>query len=96
MPKARYAFYQTDKVLHDGKPVGISMDAGHIANEHAMVSLATVDLAVSEPGTEVVVLWGEQPNSHKPGVEPHRQVEIRATVAPAPYVASIRDSYRES
>ena len=39
----------------------------------------------------MTVLWGEQPNSAKPAVERHRQVEIRATVAPAPYVREVRD-----
>ena len=94
MPKSRYAICQADRVLWDGRSVGISMDVGYIANERATVSLATVDLAVAEPGTEVTVLWGEEPNSRKPAVEPHRQVEIRATVAPVPYAQSARESYR--
>ena len=42
------------------------------------------------------MLWGEDPNSARPAVEQHRQVEIRATVAPAPYVQEIRNSYRSS
>jgi hypothetical protein len=42
----------------------------------------------------VTVLWGEQPNSAKPTVEEHRQVEIRATVAPAPFVDFARENYR--
>jgi hypothetical protein len=58
------------------------------------VSLATVDVAHSTPGTEVVVLWGEEAGSAKPQVEHHRQWEIRATVAPAPYVQFARDQYR--
>jgi len=95
-PKARYALFQADKVLHGGSLAGLSLDAGYIANEHAFVSLATVDAAVSEPGTEVTVRWGEEPNSAKPSVERHRQVEIRATVGPVPYVREIRDSYRKS
>lgn len=94
MPKARYAYFHTDKVLRDDRWAGISTDAGYIANERAMVSLATVENAVAELGTEVIVLWGEEPNTRKPAVEPHRQVEIRATVAPAPYARPIRDSYR--
>jgi vanillate/3-O-methylgallate O-demethylase len=94
VPKARYAYFHTDKVLHNGRWAGISTDVGYIANEHAMISLASVDLAVSEVGTEVTVLWGEEPNTRKPAVEPHRQVEIRATVAPVPYAQLIRDSYR--
>jgi vanillate/3-O-methylgallate O-demethylase len=93
-PKARYALHQSDKVLVDGELVGISMDVGYIANERAMVSLATVDLAHSEPGTQVTVVWGESPNTAKPGVEAHRQTEIRAIVAPAPFVQFARETYR--
>ncbi|MGW3443492.1 hypothetical protein [Streptomyces sp. NPDC001076] len=94
-PKARYALHQSDKVLVGGDLVGISMDVGYIANERVMVSLATVDLAHSEPGTEVTVVWGETPDSAKPGVEAHRQVEIRATAARAPYVWFARGAYRD-
>ena len=92
MPKARYATHHEDTVLKDGQQVGISMDCGYLANEREMVSLATIDTALSEPGTEVVVLWGEQPVSAKPAVEEHVQVQIRATVAPCPYDA--RATYR--
>jgi len=94
-PKARYALYHMDEVRHEGRRVGVSMDCGLIANEAAMVSLATVDNAQSEVGTEVTVVWGESPNSSKPQVEPHVQVEIRATVAPAPYVQFARGAYRD-
>jgi vanillate/3-O-methylgallate O-demethylase len=94
MPKARYAFFQVDKVLRNGSIAGLSLDLGYLANEHAFVSLATVDADAAKPGTEVTILWGERPNSAKPAVEPHRQVGIRATVAPAPYVREVRDSYR--
>lgn len=93
-PKARYGQYQVDRVLRDGADVGISHDCGYITNEHAFVSLASVDAEHSEPGTDVVVVWGEEPNSLKPAVEPHRQVQIRATVQPAPYSAYARQNYR--
>lgn len=96
LPKSRYALYHVDKVLKDGVLVGLSMDLGYIANEHAYVSLATVSVEHAEPGTEVVVVWGEDPHSRKPAVELHRQVEIRATVAPAPFVQEVRDHYRAS
>lgn len=96
MPKARYAYFQVDKVLHKGRYVGMSTDVGYITNERAFISLASIDRTCAEPGTEVTVLWGEEPNSAKPAVEPHRQVEIRATVAPAPYAQVIRDRYRRS
>ncbi|MGK3951677.1 aminomethyl transferase family protein [Microbacterium sp. I2] len=93
-PKARYGQYQVDRVLRDGADVGISHDCGYITNEHGFVSLASVDAEHSEPGTDVVVVWGEEPNSLKPAVEPHRQVQIRATVQPAPYSAYARQNYR--
>jgi syringate O-demethylase len=60
-----------------------------------MVSLAMVDVAHSEPGTEVSVIWGEEKGgSTKPTVERHVQVEIRAVVAPAPISQVARDAYR--
>lgn len=95
MPKARYGLYQMDEVLVNGKRVGISMDCGYIANERAIVSLAVIDEAFAETGTEVTVLWGESPNSSKPQVEPHEQTSIKAIVAPAPYGAHARDVYRK-
>ena len=96
LPKARYGLYQMDEVLKDGKRVGISMDCGYLANERAVVSLAVIDEALAVPGSTVTVLWGESPNSTKPQVEPHVQTEIRATVAPAPYGAHARTTYRKS
>lgn len=95
LPKIRYALHQEDQVLRDGRQVGVSLDCGYIANERVLASLATLDREHAEPGTEVVVRWGEQPNSRKPQVEEHRVVEIRATVAPAPYVQFARSSYRD-
>lgn len=96
LPKSRYAWFQMDTVLRGGRQVGISMDLGLIPNESAFISLATVDLEHCVPGTEVSVVWGEDPISRKPTVEPHRQVEIRATVAPWPYAQVVRNTYRSS
>jgi glycine cleavage system aminomethyltransferase T len=94
LPKIRYALHQEDKVLLGGQPIGVSLDCGYIANERLMVSLATIDIAHAEPGTEVTVLWGEEPNSTKPQVEEHKTWEIRATVAPVPLVQFARNNYR--
>jgi vanillate/3-O-methylgallate O-demethylase len=94
MPKARYATHHEDKVVKDGRPVGVSLDCGYLANERVMVSLAALETEYAEPGTEVTVVWGEQPVSAKPAVEEHRQVEIRATVAPVPLVDFARETYR--
>jgi len=93
-PKARYGLYQVDAIEANGQVVGISHDAGYLTNEQAFVSLATVDAAYAEPGTEIELVWGENPNSTKPAVEPHRQVKIRATVQPAPFSRFAREAYR--
>jgi vanillate/3-O-methylgallate O-demethylase len=77
-----------------GKDVGISFDSGYLANERAFISLAAIDTEQAAPGTEVVVVWGENPNTRKPQVEPHRQLTIRATVAPSPYFEYARAAYR--
>ena len=94
MPKARYATHHEDVVLKDGRQIGISLDCGYLANERVMVSLATLENEYAEPGTQVTVVWGEQPVSAKPAVEEHVQVEIRATVAPAPFDSFARENYR--
>jgi glycine cleavage system aminomethyltransferase T len=85
-----------DRIEADGKIVGISHDAGYLTNEQAFVSLATIDEEYSEPGTEVVLVWGESPVSTKPAVEEHRQVQIRGTVAPAPFSHFARENYRKN
>jgi syringate O-demethylase len=54
-----------------------------------------VDLEVSEPGTEVSVIWGEDARgTSKPTVERHIQTEIRASVQPAPISETARVAYR--
>ncbi|WP_260926955.1 aminomethyl transferase family protein [Novosphingobium sp. 9] len=95
MPKARYGLYQMDQVLVKGAAAGISLDCGYLANERKIVSLAVVDEEFAATGTQVSLLWGESPNSTKPQVEAHEQFEVRATVAPAPYGAHARNTYRK-
>jgi glycine cleavage system aminomethyltransferase T len=56
--------------------VGVATSRGYSYYFREMISLSTIDVAVSEIGTELVVHWG------RPG---RRQKEIRAVVAPAPY-----------
>ena len=82
LPLANYSTLPFDKVLKDGKTVGVSTYTGYTYNERAMISLAMVDVEHSEPGTEVTLVWGEEGGgSSKPTVERHVQTEIRATVA---------------
>lgn len=75
-PRDQRGFMYADKVLKDNKLVGVSTSRGYSYYFRQMLSLCTIDVEHSEPGTEVTVVWGD------PG-EP--QKEIRATVAPAPY-----------
>lgn len=93
-PKARYGLYQMDEVLQDGRRVGISTDAGYIAYDQLYMSLATLDADIAD-GEVVEAVWGEDPISQKHSVDAqHRQVRIRATVAPAPYHEYARTVYR--
>ncbi|QCC49364.1 aminomethyltransferase family protein [Halobellus limi] len=79
-----------DKVKKDGEIVGLSKYPGYLFYEREMLSLGTIDRAYSDPGTEVTFEWGDQSNKQR--VEQHKPVEIRATVAPAPYVTGGRES----
>jgi vanillate/3-O-methylgallate O-demethylase len=95
LPLANYATLPYDRVLKDGKTIGLSTYTGYTYNERAMISLGIVDAAYSQPGTEVTVVWGEEGGgSSKPTVERHRQVEIRATVAAVPFAEVARVAYR--
>ena len=80
MPLANYSTLPFDKVLKNGKMIGVSTYTGYTYNERAMISLAVVDTQHSEVGTEVTIVWGEEDRgSSKPTVERHAQAEIRAT-----------------
>jgi vanillate/3-O-methylgallate O-demethylase len=95
LPIANYSTLPYDKVLKDGKLIGISTYTGYTYNERAMVSLAMLDIELSAPGTEVTVVWGEEGRgSSKPTVERHAQTNMRATVAPAPLSDVARSAYR--
>jgi vanillate/3-O-methylgallate O-demethylase len=76
MPRDQRGFMYADKVLKGNELVGVATSRGYSYFFRAMLSLCTIDVAHSDPGTSVEVLWGN------PG-EP--QTTIRATVAPAPY-----------
>ncbi len=96
-PSAVYAMHPFDRVEKDGKLVGISTWIGYTRNEDKMLTLAMVDESVAEPGTEVDFIWGEPDGgTAKPAVEPHRQVTIKAIVAPAPYFEVARTAYAPS
>jgi glycine cleavage system aminomethyltransferase T len=95
-PSAVYSTLPYDKVLHNGKVIGISTWCGYSANEGKMLTLAMLDSEYGEPGSEVTFVWGEEGGgSSKPTVERHVQTEIRAIVSPVPYSEVARTSYAE-
>lgn len=95
LPLANYSTLPYDKILKDGEIVGLSTYTGYSFNERSMLSLSMIDVALSKPGTEVSVVWGETGGgTPKPTVERHVQTEIRATVGPVPYAEVARVAYR--
>ncbi len=81
VPNAYFSILPFDKVLLDGKVVGLSTYTVYTSNVRCWFSLAMVDEDVAD-GTEVTVVWGEEDGgSQKPIVERHEQTEIRATVS---------------
>jgi syringate O-demethylase len=94
-PSAVYSTWPYDKVTKNGKTIGISTWIGYSSNEGRMLTLAMLDNEHAQTGDEVTFVWGEQPGTgSKATVESHIQVEIRATVAPVPYVEVAREAYR--
>lgn len=87
LPMPWWSVFHYDSVHSGDENVGVSKYFGYTYNERTMVSLGFVDNNYSEPGTEVTVVWGEpEGESSNVRVERHEQTEIRATVAPVPYV----------
>lgn len=81
LPRDQRGFMWADQVLKDGQPAGVATSRGYSYYFREMLSLATMNVDCADIGTEVVVLWG---NPSGP------QIEIRATVAQAPYKQSNR------
>jgi vanillate/3-O-methylgallate O-demethylase len=95
LPLSNYASSSYDKVMKGGRMVGVSMFSGYSYNERAMLSLGSVDPDI-EIGSDLTLVWGEEGGgSRKTTVEPHRQLEVRVKVAPAPYSREARESYKE-
>ena len=92
-PNANYGSSSFDSIIVNGKVVGASMFSGYSYNERRALSLGIVDPAFAAPGTQVTLVWGENPNTRKTTTEPHRQKEIRAIVAAVPYNAAVREGY---
>lgn len=76
MPRDQRGFMYADKVLKNGKAVGIATSRGYSYYFRDMLSLCVIDVAQSEIGTEVEVIWGNPGSPQK---------KVRAIVQPAPY-----------
>ncbi|HEY2651905.1 MAG TPA: hypothetical protein VGI50_08290 [Solirubrobacteraceae bacterium] len=76
MPRDQRGFMWADRVMDGERLVGVSTSRGYSYYFREMLSLCTIDVAYSQPDTEVTLVWG------RPG-DP--QKTIRAVVAPAPY-----------
>lgn len=76
MPRDQWGYMWADRVEVDGLAVGVTTSRGYSYFFRQMLSLCPIDVAYSEPGTQVEVVWGT------PG-DPEKR--IRATVATAPY-----------
>jgi vanillate/3-O-methylgallate O-demethylase len=97
-PVAYYGFHHYDQVKDAaGTPVGVSCHSGYSGNDGEMLSLAMLAPEHAEPGTELVLTWGEPDGgSRKPHVEKHEQTQIRAVVASAPYGDAVKVMKRGS
>ncbi|MFD2055807.1 aminomethyl transferase family protein [Mesorhizobium calcicola] len=88
MPMPMYATFQCDAVMKNDSLAGISTWPAFTANANRFISLALLDLEHAQPGSEVILVWGE-PDSRRNTVEKHTVREIRARVAPAPYFEKV-------
>jgi glycine cleavage system aminomethyltransferase T len=96
-PSAVFAMHPFDRVEKNGKLIGLSTWISYTANEGKMLTLAMLDAEFADPGTEVDFIWGEPDGgTSKPTVEAHKQVTIKAVVAPVPYSEVARTSYASS
>jgi glycine cleavage system aminomethyltransferase T len=95
-PSAVYSMHPFDRVVADGRTVGVSTWVGYSSNEGRMLTLAVLEPQFAEPGSEVTFVWGEEGGgTSKPTVEKHRQMEIRAVVSPVPYAETARKVYAD-
>ncbi len=77
-------------MLKEGELVGLSRRHSYEPDIRGIASLAIVDTAHAEPGTEVTIVWGEGGDSPNPRIEAHEPTEIPAIVAPVPYTEDLR------
>jgi syringate O-demethylase len=93
-PSAVYATWPYDRVMKNGKTIGVSTWCGYSASEGKILTLAMLDEEHSAAGTEVTFVWGEEGGgTSKPTVERHVPTQLRAIVSPVPYSEVAREGY---
>jgi len=75
LPRDQRGFMWADRVERDGRLVGVATSRGYSYWFRKTLSLATIDVADAEIGTEVDVIWGN------PG-DPEKRIRARVDVAP--------------
>jgi vanillate/3-O-methylgallate O-demethylase len=94
-PLANYSSSSYDKILLNGKVVGLSMFGGYSYNERTALSLGIVDPVVST-GDVLTLVWGEENGgTSKPPVERHKQLDVQVKVSAVPYARDAREAYHE-
>jgi vanillate/3-O-methylgallate O-demethylase len=76
-PHHRGAHAHADHVVKDDRPVGVSSGTVYSYHYREVISHCTIDVALAEVGTEVIVKWGDFGGTIK---------DVRATVARYPYL----------
>ncbi len=94
-PQPNYASSSADRLMHDGKLVGMSMFNGFSFNERRLLSLGVVDSSLNV-GDVVTLVWGEPERTGKTSTEAHKQAEIRVRISPTPYARDARENYADS
>jgi vanillate/3-O-methylgallate O-demethylase len=93
LPNANYGSSSFDRVMKDGKTVGLSMFTGYSANERSGLSLGWVNSDIKE-NDMLTLTWGEEGGgTKKPPVERHEQIDVRVRVAAVPYSKGPREAY---
>jgi glycine cleavage system aminomethyltransferase T len=86
MPAAFYGGAHVDRVESGGRLIGVSPLAIYSSNVRSWISLAMINEADLEFGSEVELTWGEPDGgSANPLVERHTQTTIRAIVSQRPF-----------
>lgn len=84
LPRPHYAMTKCERVEKDGETVDILKSPAYRDHVQEMMSLGIIDPELSDPGTEVTVVWGEE-DSPKPQIGDRVEVELSATVQEVPY-----------